>query len=73
MGNNNCKLFEIFGGTLMFRNRTFKFLSYLILLVVLCAGQVAAAPGNNANKVEKYSSSPFINCAAQTQIPDNRM
>ena len=55
--------------TLMFRDRTFKVLSYLFL-VVLCAGQVAAAPSNNANKAEIYSSLTFTNCAAQTQIPE---
>ena len=32
----------------MFRNRTFKVLSNLILLVVFCTGQVAAAPNNSA-------------------------
>jgi len=34
-------------GGFMFRNRTFKVLSNLILLVIFCTGQVAAAPNSN--------------------------
>ncbi|MDO9303268.1 MAG: hypothetical protein Q7T89_17900 [Anaerolineales bacterium] len=33
----------------MFRNRTFKVLSNLILLMVLCTGQVSAVPSNTEN------------------------
>jgi hypothetical protein len=53
----------------MFRNRTFKILSNLILLVALFTGQVAAAPNNSTNKVKGFPSLTFTNCAAQAQIP----
>ncbi|HET7142535.1 MAG TPA: hypothetical protein VFI68_00835, partial [Anaerolineales bacterium] len=42
----------------MFHNRAFKVLSNLFLLLVLCTGQVAAAPSNNVNQVEKNVASP---------------
>ena len=61
----------------MFRNRTFKVLGNLILLVFFCTGQVAAAPNYSVNGLKRNSSSnssnkslaAFTNCAAQTQIP----
>lgn len=40
----------------MFRNRIFKVLSFLVLLMVLCTGQVAAAPSNSTDEVTSLNS-----------------
>ena len=45
---------------LCFFNRTFKVLSNLILLMVLCAGQVSAAPGNGIDDIISLKSSKPI-------------
>jgi murein DD-endopeptidase MepM/ murein hydrolase activator NlpD len=44
----------------MFHKRTFKVLSNLILLAVLCTGQVAAAPNSNADEVVSFLSNSTL-------------
>jgi hypothetical protein len=56
-------------GGLMIHNRALKVLSNLVLLVVFCTGQAAAAPNNSVNKVGENSSTPLSSSSA----PDNLM
>ncbi|NOT06060.1 MAG: S8 family serine peptidase, partial [Anaerolineales bacterium] len=56
----------------MFRNRIFKVLSNLILLLVFCTGQVAAAPNNKANEPINSMSleSSKVQNAQYPYVPD---
>ncbi len=53
----------------MFRNRTFKVLSNLILLAAFCTGQVSAASGNSANQVEKKLLALSLPSLKENQAP----